>query len=156
MPFPRKLLLTPFATTMSMSVSIVGHLTPSNYRRFAQNEFAHGSVERGRSVFEGLMASYPKRLDLWNVYVDKEIKSGDIRAARNLLERLVRTMLCNCVAAMAITVACVSVTLGVGCVLVGGEERNSLRCLLLAGAACPSLFVSWSAKHGSPLSLSVC
>ena len=124
MPFPRKLLLTPFATTMSMSVSIVVHLIPSNYRRFAQNEFAHGSVERGRSVFEGLMASYPKRLDLWNVYVDKEIKSGDIRAARNLLERLVRTMLCNCVAAMAITVACVSVTSGVGCVLVGGEERR--------------------------------
>lgn len=35
------------------------------------------------------MASYPKRLDLWNVYLDKEIKGGDIRAARNLLERLV-------------------------------------------------------------------
>ncbi|CAM9617435.1 unnamed protein product [Laminaria digitata] len=34
------------------------------------------------------MASYPKRLDLWNVYLDKEIKAGDLRAARNLLERL--------------------------------------------------------------------
>ncbi|CAN0347508.1 unnamed protein product [Ectocarpus sp. 6 AP-2014] len=56
--------------------------------RFAQNEFEHGSVERGRSVFEGLMASYPKRLDLWNVYFDKEVKAGDLRAARNLLERL--------------------------------------------------------------------
>lgn len=60
------------------------------WTRFAQNEFEHGSVERGRSVFEGLMASYPKRLDLWNVYLDKEIKIGDFRAARNLLERLVR------------------------------------------------------------------
>lgn len=58
-------------------------------RRFAQNEFECGSVERGRSVFEGLMASYPKRLDLWNVYVDKETKAGDVRAARNLLERMV-------------------------------------------------------------------
>lgn len=38
------------------------------------------------------MASYPKRLDLWNVYLDKEIKAGDLRAARNLLERLVRGM----------------------------------------------------------------
>lgn len=36
------------------------------------------------------MASYPKRLDLWNVYLDKEVKGGDMRAARNLLERLVR------------------------------------------------------------------
>ena len=60
------------------------------HTRFAQNEFEHGSVERGRSVFEGLMASYPKRLDLWNVYLDKEIKAGDLRASRNLLERLVR------------------------------------------------------------------
>ena len=57
--------------------------------RFAQNEFEHGSVERGRLVFEGLMASYPKRLDLWNVYLDKEVKGGEVRAARNLLERLV-------------------------------------------------------------------
>lgn len=46
-------------------------------------------MEQGRIIFEGLMASYPKRLDLWNVYVDKEIKGGDVRAARNLLERLV-------------------------------------------------------------------
>lgn len=59
-------------------------------RRFAQNEFEYGSVERGRTVFEGMMASYPKRLDLWNVYLDKEVKGGDMRAARNLLERLVR------------------------------------------------------------------
>lgn len=61
-------------------------------RRFARNEFEHGSIERGRSIFEGLMASYPKRLDLWNVYLDKEIKMGEIRAARNLLERLVSTL----------------------------------------------------------------
>lgn len=58
--------------------------------RFAQNEFELGSVERGRTIFEGLMASYPKRLDLWNVYVDKEIKAGQLDAARNLLERMVR------------------------------------------------------------------
>lgn len=64
-------------------------------RRFAQNEFEHGSVERGRSVFEGLMASYPKRLDLWNVYFDKEVKAGDLRAARNLLERLVSEQPCE-------------------------------------------------------------
>ncbi|CAM9211625.1 unnamed protein product, partial [Ectocarpus sp. 12 AP-2014] len=68
--------------------SLARHKHVSVISRFAQNEFEHGSVERGRSVFEGLMASYPKRLDLWNVYVDKEVKGGDLRAARNLLERL--------------------------------------------------------------------
>lgn len=41
------------------------------------------------------MASYPKRLDLWNVYLDKEVKGGDIRAARNLLERLVSVLMCT-------------------------------------------------------------
>lgn len=65
----------------------------NNVGRFAQNEFEHGSVERGRTVFEGLMASYPKRLDLWNVYLDKEVKCGDLRAARNLQERLVSHVL---------------------------------------------------------------
>ncbi|CAM9425382.1 unnamed protein product, partial [Ectocarpus sp. 8 AP-2014] len=68
--------------------SLARHKHVSVISRFAQNEFEHGSVERGRSVFEGLMASYPKRLDLWNVYLDKEVKAGDLRAARNLLERL--------------------------------------------------------------------
>ncbi|CAM9261976.1 unnamed protein product [Hapterophycus canaliculatus] len=68
--------------------SLAKHKHVSVISRFAQNEFEHGSVERGRSVFEGLMASYPKRLDLWNVYLDKEVKGGDLRAARNLLERL--------------------------------------------------------------------
>lgn len=66
----------------------------TDIERFAQNEFEHGSIERGRSIFEGLMASYPKRLDLWNVYLDKEVKAGEPRAARNLLERLVRDRCC--------------------------------------------------------------
>ncbi|CAM9127824.1 unnamed protein product [Choristocarpus tenellus] len=59
--------------------------------RFALNEYEYGSLERGRSIFEGLMGSYPKRLDLWNVYLDKEIKTGDKRGARNLFERMTMT-----------------------------------------------------------------
>lgn len=34
-------------------------------------EFRHGSAERGRSMFEGVLRNYPKRLDLWGVYVDQ-------------------------------------------------------------------------------------
>ena len=56
--------------------------------QLAQAEFEHGSVDRGRTIFEGLVSSYPKRLDLWNVYVDKEVKSGHIDAARRLLDRM--------------------------------------------------------------------
>lgn len=33
--------------------------------------------ERGRSIFEGILRNYPKRLDLWSVYIDQEIKTGD-------------------------------------------------------------------------------
>ncbi|KAG0146834.1 hypothetical protein CROQUDRAFT_62357 [Cronartium quercuum f. sp. fusiforme G11] len=44
--------------------------------KFAQYEFKHGDSERGRTLFEGLLASYPKRTDLWNIYIDLEVKDG--------------------------------------------------------------------------------
>ena len=57
--------------------------------RYAQDEFAGGSVERGRTIFEELIASYgARRVDLWNVYIDKEVKAGETEAARNLFGRL--------------------------------------------------------------------
>jgi len=34
-------------------------------------EFKTGSAERGRSIFEGVLRNYPKRLDLWSVYLDQ-------------------------------------------------------------------------------------
>jgi rRNA biogenesis protein RRP5 len=46
-------------------------------------------VDRGRSVFEDLVGSYPKRTDLWHVYVDKEVKSGNFPQARQLYERMI-------------------------------------------------------------------
>jgi rRNA biogenesis protein RRP5 len=57
--------------------------------RFAQEEFTLGSRDRGRAIFEGLLASYPKRLDLWNVFIDREVKAGEYSAARSLFERLI-------------------------------------------------------------------
>jgi len=38
-------------------------------------EYSSGSEERGRSIFEGLLDSYPKRTDLWSVYLDAHIKA---------------------------------------------------------------------------------
>jgi rRNA biogenesis protein RRP5 len=54
--------------------------------KFAQLEMEHGSMERGRTVMDGLLAKYPKRLDLLFVYVDKEVKAREIKAARALLK----------------------------------------------------------------------
>lgn len=50
--------------------------------RFAQLEYRLGDAERGRTIFEGVVDSYPKRLDLWNVYIDLEAKSGDVQSVR--------------------------------------------------------------------------
>lgn len=59
-------------------------------RRFAQLEFSNGEPERGRSLFEGLLADAPKRIDIWNVYLDQEIKLSDNKTrVEELFERVI-------------------------------------------------------------------
>ena len=57
--------------------------------KYAMSEFDFGSAERGRVVFEDLLTNYPKRTDLWHLYVDKEVKLGNIAQARQLFERMI-------------------------------------------------------------------
>lgn len=59
--------------------------------RLAQLEFEHGSVERGRTVFDGILQKYPKRMDLLFVLVDKEVKAGEVDAARAVLKKTAET-----------------------------------------------------------------
>lgn len=55
---------------------------------FGINEFKLGDAERGRTIFEGLVDSYPKRLDLWWQYIDQESRLDENQAhVRNLFER---------------------------------------------------------------------
>jgi len=43
--------------------------------RWASLEFhVANNVDRGRTLLEGVLAQYPKRVDLWQVYVDMELK----------------------------------------------------------------------------------
>lgn len=56
--------------------------------KFAQLVFEYGNVERGRTLFDGLLRKAPKRLDIFFVYTDKEVKYGDIAVARSLFERV--------------------------------------------------------------------
>lgn len=58
-------------------------------RKFAQLEFSKGDAERGRSLFEGLLADAPKRIDLWNVYIDQEIKANEKKKVEELFERVI-------------------------------------------------------------------
>lgn len=50
--------------------------------KFAQYEFKHGDPERGKTMFESLLGSYPKRVDLWSVYIDCVRKQGDLDKVR--------------------------------------------------------------------------
>ncbi|GLJ04920.1 hypothetical protein SUGI_0006550 [Cryptomeria japonica] len=52
-------------------------------------EFKIGSAERARSLFEGVLRNYPKRTDLWSVYLDQEICRGDTSVIRALFERVI-------------------------------------------------------------------
>lgn len=62
-------------------------------RKFGQLEFAKGDAEQGRSLFEGLVTDAPKRIDLWNVYIDQEIKQGDRSRVESLFERVLNKKL---------------------------------------------------------------
>jgi rRNA biogenesis protein RRP5 len=59
--------------------------------KFAALEFhsPSGSPERGRTMFEGLLQTFPKRLDLWNQLLDLEIQQGDEIITRALFQRVV-------------------------------------------------------------------
>lgn len=52
-------------------------------------EYADGNQERGRTMFENLISTYPKKLDIWGVYLDQEIAAGDLEATRRLFERAI-------------------------------------------------------------------
>lgn len=53
-------------------------------------EFKHGRPESGRTMFEGIVTNYPKRMDIWSIYMDMEVKHGgkeNAVQARHLFER---------------------------------------------------------------------
>jgi rRNA biogenesis protein RRP5 len=59
--------------------------------KFGALEFSspHGDAERGRTVFEGLLSAWPRRHDLWDMYVDLEKGHGVAENVRKLYERMV-------------------------------------------------------------------
>lgn len=57
--------------------------------KFAQLEYRMGDPERGRTIFEGIIDTHAKRLDLWNVYIDMEASQNDIQRIRSICERAV-------------------------------------------------------------------
>jgi len=50
--------------------------------QFALMEFKLGDPQRGQTVLEEVLSNYPKRSDIWSVYIDMMIKHGDNDAVR--------------------------------------------------------------------------
>ena len=42
-------------------------------------------------MFEGILSTYPKRLDIWNQLLDLEVQQGDKGIIRGLFEKLIKT-----------------------------------------------------------------
>ncbi|KAK2175873.1 hypothetical protein NP493_701g01000 [Ridgeia piscesae] len=58
--------------------------------KYAQMEFKFSEPERGRTMFENILSNYPKRCDLWSVYIDMLTKLGDPEPVRQLFERVIQ------------------------------------------------------------------
>eukprot|EP01126_Amoeba_proteus_P033648 TRINITY_DN3310_c0_g1_i1.p1 TRINITY_DN3310_c0_g1~~TRINITY_DN3310_c0_g1_i1.p1 ORF type:complete len:1748 (-),score=331.88 TRINITY_DN3310_c0_g1_i1:88-5331(-) len=56
--------------------------------KFGQLEYKFGKQELGRTIFEDLLATYPKRINIWSVYIDQEKKLGNVEKIRELYERV--------------------------------------------------------------------
>ncbi|KAL6702839.1 rRNA biogenesis protein rrp5 [Coniothyrium glycines] len=59
-------------------------------QKFAALEFksANGDAERGRTIFEGLVSTYPKKGDVWDMYLSLEQSHGSEENVRDLFERM--------------------------------------------------------------------
>ena len=57
--------------------------------KYGMLEFKYGNPENGRTMFEGIVSNYPKRMDIWSIYMDMELKygQGNVTQARHLFER---------------------------------------------------------------------
>ena len=49
---------------------------------FAMLEFKHGEPERGKTLLDNILISYPKRTDIWSMYVDVLVKNNEVVSAR--------------------------------------------------------------------------
>uniref|UniRef100_A0AAY4EZL8 Protein RRP5 homolog n=1 Tax=Denticeps clupeoides TaxID=299321 RepID=A0AAY4EZL8_9TELE len=57
--------------------------------KFARLEFQYGDAERAKSMFEKVLSTYPKRTDLWSVFIDLMIKHGTQKEIRELFDRVI-------------------------------------------------------------------
>ncbi|XP_019744636.1 protein RRP5 homolog isoform X2 [Hippocampus comes] len=57
--------------------------------KFAQLEFRFGNTEKGRTMFDKILTSYPKRTDLWSIFIDLMVKHGSQKEVRAIFDRVI-------------------------------------------------------------------
>uniref|UniRef100_A0AAV2LNK6 Protein RRP5 homolog n=1 Tax=Knipowitschia caucasica TaxID=637954 RepID=A0AAV2LNK6_KNICA len=57
--------------------------------KFGQLEFRYGDAEKGCAMFDKVLTSYPKRTDLWSVFIDLMVKHGSQKEVRALFDRVI-------------------------------------------------------------------
>ena len=55
--------------------------------RFAMLEYKLGDVERAKTMFEKIIETYPKKIHIWNLYVDAVVKYENVDEARKIFEK---------------------------------------------------------------------
>lgn len=50
--------------------------------KFAHLEYKHGNAERGKTMFEKILATYAKKSSVWLVFIDATLKYEGIVEAR--------------------------------------------------------------------------
>ncbi|KAF2468899.1 nucleic acid-binding protein [Lindgomyces ingoldianus] len=73
---------------------------PEHQHRYLTSKFAalefkspNGDPERGRTIFEGLVSAWPKKGDIWDMYLSLEIAHGGQENVRGLFERMTKSKL---------------------------------------------------------------
>ncbi|NXA05429.1 RRP5 protein, partial [Sapayoa aenigma] len=61
--------------------------------KFAQLEFRFEDTEHAKALFESTLSSYPKRTDIWSIYMDIMIKHGSQKEVRDIFERVIHLSL---------------------------------------------------------------
>ena len=60
--------------------------------KYGRMHYRQGSIDKGRTIFEGLLLKHPKRADLWSVYLDMERvvlpRLEDLTRIRNVFDRV--------------------------------------------------------------------
>ncbi|XP_061888969.1 protein RRP5 homolog isoform X2 [Entelurus aequoreus] len=57
--------------------------------KFGQMEYRYGNAEKGHAMFDKVLTSYPKRTDIWSIFIDLVVKHGTQKEVRALFDRVI-------------------------------------------------------------------